>query len=350
MITPIDRYLDELEGLLKKRVGKEARVKMVDEIHAHLLMSKRDLIASGTSPEEAEKLALEHFGNPTLVAADLIRQHTGVNTKSVWKLAKLPMALFLLTFCFGIVMNFSMTMVPTWFQIYRACMILCLLGFAFAVLKSRRWLLMPMVWLLLGCRLVSIPLAAWRQSGMPGAMTSSIGRQAVLASNEKSLKEMEDELGYAQRAFAAAQSGKPIPIGAVYFVTHVAGEKRYPLEPQFTKIGMAREIWGFTVSTGTAENTTLVPAANNMDAIADWKLNGQKAIETIHENVAQFRELNAERVHPNVALAALRLFFGSTLVLFGTNILVLAIVNALILWLAALSDRLRLRGTPNRVS
>jgi hypothetical protein len=344
MISPIDRYLDELEKLLKKRVSKEDLVKMVDEIHAHLLMASRELAAAGLSVEEAEAIAVQQFGNSGLVAADLIRQHTGVNTKSAWKLVKWPMVLLAVSIimCLG---NFSPGVWSYVYLISRVFQAASLIAFVVIVVRSRRWLLTPMVAALLVVSASGACLLALTSARTTTAGNSRASQLAIV----DQMQHIRDEQNYASRAYLAAESGQPLPNGAAYKANMGLAANKVPLVPTFNRQTSVYLVWGAAMPLSSSDNVTLDPVESGVDATAVWKRDGARALAGLNHLASQYDQFSREMNSKESMATFTSVRFSRQIVSAETvalvNASVLALLNGLFLWLAALSDQLRRKRT-----
>lgn len=84
----LEAYLAELHRALALYPGRRSEV--VDEIRDHLAEASRRAQQVGCSEDEAERLALEAFGDPVSLARRFVTQESGAR---VWRLLPLALAL-----------------------------------------------------------------------------------------------------------------------------------------------------------------------------------------------------------------------------------------------------------------
>jgi hypothetical protein len=87
---PIEAYLDELADRLRSLPGSEIR-RVLAEAEDHLRTSADSLVAAGATPADADRRAIELFGEPAAVAAAVRSQHpaglTGIALDAIRKLS-----------------------------------------------------------------------------------------------------------------------------------------------------------------------------------------------------------------------------------------------------------------------
>ncbi|HEY3782232.1 MAG TPA: permease prefix domain 1-containing protein [Fimbriimonadaceae bacterium] len=349
MSTPIDQYLLAIEKKLKQRISSDRRTQIINEMRAHLTIAQKELMAQGLAEEGASRLAVQRFGESEVVAGELVRQHTGVNTKSAWKLVWLPLLLLVAS-----TVLFVALYLPGrhfyWYPVSRGLQALSLVTFLAMVARSRRWLLTPMIAALLVLSISSACLAAWVGFGAPNAASSKSAQLAILDQREQ----IRGELAYAHAARMAVEEGKPVPFGAVYRANNGLPESKAPLVPVLNRQVNAYMVWGMPVSVNTRDIVDLDPAEPGVDAVAIWRRDGAAA-------EAGLRDLREEFDHYASAVSSEKfdaMFFSNSLKrqMVGAvrmalvNAFVLAFLNGLFLWLAALSDRLQGKRTARSFS
>ncbi len=150
MSSLIDTYLEDLGQRLSPHVSPEKRDEILMELRSHLLMSRRAAIEElELSEEEADTIALRLMGFSELLAEDLVRRESGVESKPAWRLALLPMGLFALAqivpWVFSTRGSYELFWISDWLN-YGS-----LLAFVWAVWRSRRWLIAPIAVVLTVC-------------------------------------------------------------------------------------------------------------------------------------------------------------------------------------------------------
>lgn len=138
MSERIEAYLSELDRRLVRRVPEPRRSELVAELRSHLHLQAKDTDELG---------ALTVMGPVRLVAEDLIRSESGVDTRSVWKLAAVPLVWFLLYLLMPLVAPFLGLGNQSLFAVYEFSVPFSQVGiavFGLAVWRSKRWLVVPM--------------------------------------------------------------------------------------------------------------------------------------------------------------------------------------------------------------
>ncbi|MCB8932694.1 MAG: hypothetical protein M9921_10275 [Fimbriimonadaceae bacterium] len=152
MSSRSEAYLAELDRRLARRVAEPRRGELIAELRSHLHLHAND---TGSESE-----ALQPLGPVELVAEDLIRSESGLDVRSPWRLAALPLVLLVLSSTIPLFMAWVLhfeSLPYTTVQIGSEYVILA--AFAWCVWRSRRWLLLPVIVALLlidGIGLVSM--------------------------------------------------------------------------------------------------------------------------------------------------------------------------------------------------
>lgn len=137
MSDRIEAYLSELDRRLTRRVPEPRRSELIAELRSHLHLQAKDV---------GEEAALVAMGPIALLAGDLIRSESGVDVKSVWKLAAVPLIWFLLYLLVPLAPllglgNQRLFVLYDWYVPFSQ---VGLAVFAWAVWRSKRWLAVPL--------------------------------------------------------------------------------------------------------------------------------------------------------------------------------------------------------------
>jgi len=139
MSERIETYLAELDRRLAIRVPEKRRSELIAELRSHLHLRAKDA-------GEDEAQTLEALGPLALVAEDLIRSESGVDVRSPWRLAALPLGLLVLHWAIPWVL---MAFAHRWYDVQVTLEVVVLVAFAWAVWRSKRWLALPIAAMLL---------------------------------------------------------------------------------------------------------------------------------------------------------------------------------------------------------
>lgn len=208
-------YLAQIERLLEKHIPEPRRSEMLAELRSHLHLAAKDFLELGVSQEDAWHDAIRNLGSAQVVAGDLIRQYRGYDRRPAWQLALLPVTALL-------IVTLGTISLPLlwWTRISQHFVLmdggLIVLGcFAFAVWRSRRWLVGPV--LLISAALGFLPLicSAFNTSFWTvGGIEQPISRSSLTFHrlNQKSrLERLQQDLFYARLAMDSARSGTQMP-------------------------------------------------------------------------------------------------------------------------------------------
>lgn len=145
-----DEYFDDLNVRLAPHFELNRRKEVLAELRSHVTYSARDAQEElGLTLEEATKSALRAIGPVESVAEDLVRQHRGGTAKSVWRVLRVPLALYVFHSVIFPVIDIAMrgrlsSPSSVTGQLYVWLPTTILIAFGIAVWKSRRWLIKPM--------------------------------------------------------------------------------------------------------------------------------------------------------------------------------------------------------------
>jgi hypothetical protein len=164
MSKRLESYLEDLRGRLVRHFEAKRLDEVIAEMRSHVTYSARDAQTElGMESDEAVRSALAALGPVGTVAEDLVRQHRGGTAKSDWQVARVPIALYVLmtfilpmiTLTFGL---YSFTSFSLLGRLHALLPTTVLLAFVVAVWRSRRWLVKPMLFGIVGCMAVSLTL------------------------------------------------------------------------------------------------------------------------------------------------------------------------------------------------
>jgi len=213
----VEKYLNDLDRLLSKRINEPRCSELVAEVRAHLSLAVKDL---GTG---AEQQAINELGSARMVAQELIRQETGMSIKPAWKLVRVSLLFLILALALDLGVLFQQPTFGTmkltmWSQ---GLFIVSLVGFGIVVFKSRRWLVVPYLAIFLGTSIAAALLLTGFWTGAIGSSRSIggiSGRASLISGQATTLASLHRDLEYAGRAQHAIQSGQPLPKQGAYFL------------------------------------------------------------------------------------------------------------------------------------
>lgn len=196
MSKRLESYLEDLRGRLVRHFEPKRLDEVIAEMRSHVTYSARDAQTElGMESDEAMRSALVALGPVDTVAEDLVRQHRGGTAKSDWQVARLPLALYVLmafvlptiALTFGLYSFYSFSLIG---RIHAFLPTAVLIAFIVSVWRSRRWLIKPMLFGVLGCLAANSTLPF-----LPG-YTEMVSRRMGVDSQyvQKRLGQIDEEL------------------------------------------------------------------------------------------------------------------------------------------------------------
>jgi hypothetical protein len=157
----INWYLVELERALDGRMNSAAIAETLNEVEAHLEDSASEMAAICRHGQDPEQMAVQQFGSPARVAAD-ITGHPSM--KLDWQGAKTPVIWICAT---GLWLALTAPAVPIMFGV-----ILGAAGFCYAVSKAGRMTPGALAVAVAATVLLGVPLYALKQAGTSNVLLS----------------------------------------------------------------------------------------------------------------------------------------------------------------------------------
>lgn len=325
-------YLQHVDRLLAKHIPQPRRQEMIAELRSHLYFAAKDFMQLGVPADEAWHDALRRLGSAQVVADDLIRQYRGYDHRPAWRLAWLPLLLTALTLVSMAVAVRS----PSHFLTQRIMAwggLVVFAGFGYAVWRSRRWLVGPLVIL---SAVLGLAPVLWLTAGTAvvqrGGVATPISRRSIpfyRANTASRLAKLKRDLMFARLACAAVDSGAHVP--------HTANGFPTPSSIMVTSTGwVPGSIYCASVSHGVYYNIDTPWGVTQGMADDDWRQNGRQALQSLQ---LQLSETEAALADPSLIgastwarpLGDLTLHLATLLVhtalLLGLNWLVLALSN-----------------------
>jgi hypothetical protein len=343
MTKHVEEYLSDLRARLSKRLSKVRAEELVSEVQGHLILAVRDLTASGSSEEDAERTAVLQMGSSKVLAHDLILQETGITTKPSWRVALVPLIILVgaltLEVCWPILGRLYAEHV---FLVETVMMKAALLAFIIAVIRSRRWLLAPYLAVFVLCALA---MGTMRTVFWSGAFPD-VKMFALLKSKDTQVSEAKAEVtrinGEAQYSTAALQAvreGKRLP---AYY--------GFVQRPNINKVGVGEFVWGSVVDLPgrLSDSPNIERASDVIDTRTAWLSDGPKLITLYKVDLAK----SSARIAALQAQTAFGCFtetVGRSIVGTSLHLLVLAILNGLLLLLITGSRRWATRRFTRRI-
>jgi len=188
MLSPIDAYLGRLSNRLGRKLSKGEAAEHVLEIGAHLREGCEHLAQLGQSKLEAEVEALRRLGSDRLVAENLLREHSGVLSLSVWRLAWLP-ALLLLSADFLPRLLIG-RLRPELFNLWIFAPWIGAILFVIACWRSRRLIVVPLVAATFLASVGAVVLFTFGPSGV--TESSALERHQEIAHFDQAIRRLKD--------------------------------------------------------------------------------------------------------------------------------------------------------------
>jgi uncharacterized membrane protein len=314
--TRFDEYLARLQTRLERKLPKDKAAQKTAEIRSHLLL------ALETNPDENQ--ALLEMGSDRLLADDLIRAETGITKRSAWRWTALPAALIVLTYLF----IYNTPQAGLGLAWMAGVVFVVLLGlFLSACLRSRKWLVLPLVAVIFPTTLAASLLLAYHRGEFD---------REVLANRYRSMKaevaRYDDQVATARKFAAGLRSSDPAYRNAPQERPRMVLNPYIPFSkphPQGTVLHPKRV---YTV----AEASRL------------WKLNGAAYVAQLEADRTQYAD-SVERMRnlPNTASSTALLGAAIMTALWA---ILLAIVNGTALVAYHLARRAHEHAWPRRLA
>ncbi len=329
MSSLIETYLQELDQKLGKHVEPERRDEILRELRSHLWMSRQAAIQElHYSEEEAEKTAIGCVGSSALLAEDLVRRESGVESKAAWRLALLPMCIF------------ALAQVAPWATVFQGLSdyywiiswisYASLLAFVWAVWRSRRWLVAPMAAVLAFCFIAtSLTFILAPQSFFFG-----VNKDTAMAGYKRQIEEATRDIKTGERA----QKGD---LAAVQTTAGFDAPRKVKNEHSFSLPFLP-----FAIPSGSVPWYTRSTFGTAADAEAKWKENGAGYLAQLRDQIRNDKK-GQELLSRNGPLKFSDINLSPMVASFTYQLLVLGGVNAGML---ALTNRRRRKKADLRLT
>jgi hypothetical protein len=330
----VEIYLSDVRKKLGKHMSEQVADIRIAELRSHLHLAIRDLAATGRSGGHAALQAIGNLGSSRVIADDLIYQHRGYRTRSAWLLAAFPISVLL---AISVALYFVSWPLPWWPWVGQFSGVVLFPAFAWAVWRSRRWLVGPVVIVtLVLCVLPAFLSYARFVTYRVGAVPTQAPRSNMgiyrddlherLSSLKLDLRRSQDTLRSVQNGGHAPSNrdGLFIPeINELVSQSHVTGG----LIPASRREGK----WTFVTNS---------PYVDQATADQKWRDEGPVAIESLAAQVAQAEALyNNWRSGPPMDWDLFVFRFGLTFAALGVQAVLLCFVNWLVLALGQVRRR-----------
>lgn len=342
MKESIETYVASLDAFLAKRLPPQKRKPILDEVRSHLLLATKEGMAHGETEEASAARALREFGDVNEVAENLIRQHTGVNTTSAWRLAKVPIWLYSTSVAVVIISLVLQWLYPNFFMlrlqqpvylIVEACLLGALLMFGIAVAKSRRWLVVPLATVvLIGC-VATLLVRSWEVASGSKMFPGSIEQARLLAGGKSLIMQDEEDLAYAKNAYEAAKLNEVLdPKTGDRFIPHVT-----------QGISSVMILWGIPIRTSYVTDYRLAPTPLGTDPRVTWLKDGPAMITRLQSEISEAKDLPKHFKRQGVLQLAWQSVQGQWSISVISMVLMLTVINWVLLLLGTASDQLKRR-------
>ena len=237
-------YLSRLQARLSRRLPEPVVREYVSEINLHIQESIADQVSRGQTVEIATVHALKAVGSERLVADSLIRARNGINARSAWSFAWIPVCILML---YGLItMSFSLVEPPSerlvtivsWLP---NCFFLSLVV---ACWRSRRSLFGPMA-TTIAILFVATIVQVVGFSPIGVTSLSRHTRAQLLFSLRTSISNLEDQIQFAHTSSSDIPFPPSLRYGHYFMAPKQAGlkpEYGYALVPVPSQ-GEARKLW-----------------------------------------------------------------------------------------------------------
>jgi hypothetical protein len=207
MHSLFDTYLSRLTHRLSRRWPESKVADAVGELREHLAESRQSLLDEGLTPDSAMFEALRRLGSDRLLAENLIRADSGIEQKSIWRLAWLPVASILV---FTALPNVLDHLDPTLFELVTNMItwvsFVAVASFVWVIWRSRRVLFKPVLAALGASALFGLIYAV--SFGITGfSATSKAMRDENLAGFDRYIEQLEGR----EAAARSAMNGGELP-------------------------------------------------------------------------------------------------------------------------------------------
>lgn len=323
MSNRLELYLETLRKHLGRHFEPSRLDEVIAEMRSHVTLSARDAERElGLEADEAVRSALLALGPVETVAEDLVRQHRGGTSKSVWQVARLPIALYTIPFLL-LTLNALATGIPGVYdqpilgRIIGLMPTLALIAFAAAVWRSRRWLVMPMFAATLGCYLL-------------GTLGWSIpGYRQVISRNEVkavSIRSMDDRLAEVDRQLRMVEMGAKGYLENREAFRLPGSNWFYVPEPMMMAHRVPVAFLPMTVTLSSRMSTTLSERPWNSDLAENWTQYGAAMRDQLVEQ--RLSITNEQKPTVGIIWSVSAFIVGSQIAVLGlTNLAVLAASN-----------------------
>jgi hypothetical protein len=273
----LEDYVARLEARLARSLPKEKAAQKAAEIRSHL-----QLAVEGSSEPDAERKAVLALGSESQLADDLIRAEKGLSRKSIWWWS-LPSILFVAAI-YGIVYNRNERGLDLQWEgaaLFAGVVVL----FFWSCLRSRRWLVVPVLAAVLVVAFTSVLIESSRNRLDPAARASRI-HQVQLG-----YEEAQEQLAAVRRLAASAPSNDPDYLKAPI-----------PVNVQVRSVFLPGDI-----GTRTEPRVGRVVAKTPAEAEALWKANEAAYIAQVESEVVMYAtSVRHWSNDPNVVEAAIK--------------------------------------------
>ncbi len=309
-MNPIDAYLVALEKELSRHLSEsEVRVR-VDEVRSHLAMDIADRVTACIDSDDASRLARRALGSPRVVARHMVRQARGYDSASAIRL----------TLLLGLVLVVSLSL-PMWCMVRNIQMeqsvavihwlpFLVLIGFGAQVVRTQRWLVLPMA----GWSIVASVAMIWA-----GMIPFTPPSKRVIDQSKASLADLRQQ----DRLVQQWRAGRP----STSIAPEVARNIEYSFYVPFSPINLPG-----------AKRTYVLTSLPPAQAAEAWRLNGKAFELDLNQQIAssehwlrdiQVGRTASEMVYGSAILGVWSLSMHMTEVLLVVNVLMLGLSNVL---------------------
>jgi hypothetical protein len=324
-----DAYQSRLRELLLRKLPESRTDELVREFASHLSMSTQAKSAAGLAETEAERQAVAELGSVEVLVEDLIRRESGIDTKSVWKIASWSIVSFAVyglgSWVYALRIQ-PYDPLPTELMGYAVLLI-----FGTAVWRSRRWLLLPMAVAAVICPI----MVTFMLLMQPMRVWAGESRQATLDGFDRQIARQRDDLRKGEAALrgnlAAVREGTQYRIPTE---TETISSLRLPFLP-------------FSIPLPSTPQYTWLTSDSKTRAETAWKKDGSGYVAHLREELAQATETR-DRIASGNDRATLadvsKHSLGFIAVGAVSVIAVFAVINGSILWLASRRRRKRMEA------
>ena len=195
----MNSFLDDLSAKLQGKVDPDRSSEILQELQSHLRESQQAARELGLDQDAAERVAIEAMGSVDLLAEDLIRRETGLETGPAWKFAALPAILLVLAETTALFLSMR-TQYLGYYWVTEWLHYAVLLTLAWALWRARRWLIGPMATALLAASLVGTLIFTF----VPPDITQGQPKEAVMQAYNRESTALQAKIDTATEALAGA--------------------------------------------------------------------------------------------------------------------------------------------------